>query len=319
MGSDAGGSGTDGGGFTWSALQAPSEPIGALAGNGSGASVVLYAGYLGKLERFTAGNWNDVCQDSSNNDITALWSSSDDEVFAGASTELIACTANCTGEASFTSYSVPILAPSGICGLDGQHVYAVGNDNLNVGHMYAWDAGSPGWDDLGAPSTWTYFGGCWAAPDGTVYVAAQSNVVHYAAGAFTAETFQWPTGWTTIEIDSQYFTSVSGNGQTVAATGTNCRVFTSSGGSWSLAFDPGSICDGQQFNGLALDSTHGGLAAGVTSNAADALLSASGWAMDPASPTLFTALGVWVASPSEYYMAGGPTPGGSGLVYRGTR
>jgi hypothetical protein len=294
--------------------------VGAIAGNGSAASVVLYAGYGAKLERFHAGAWNDVCQDSSNNDITALWSSPDDEVFAGASTELIACTANCTVQASFTSYPVPILQPTGMCGLDGQHVYAVGIDQLNVGHMYTWDAGSPGWDDLGAPSQWTYFGGCWAAPDGTVYVAAQSNIIHYAAGAFTAESIQWPTGWTTPQIDGQFFTSVSGNALTVAATGTDCNIFTGGGtGSWSLSFGPGSLCTGHQFNGIGLDSANGGLAAGVTSNAADALLGTSSWAMDPTSPTLFTALGVWVASPNEYYMAGGPTSGASGLVYRGTR
>lgn len=283
---------------------------------GSAADNVYAVGTNGQIHRFDGSAWSKVTQSPSNLDLRAVWVASDGAVFAGGGAQLVACEAGCTSAAAFDWSSVNVNV-TGVCGEDANSVYAAGTNNLNKGVLYKYDAAQDVWQsvssDLGAYST----GGCWVAPNGAVYIAAQSSVVRYQNSVLFKETVNFPPQWDANQIAQQYFEAVHGVEGRIFVTGYRRGIIERNAqGTWDYVIGPTGVND---YHALAGTVANGVLVGGSRSgdNAHLRAYDGATWSVPASKPDL-DVWGLWAADENTYF-AVGTKSGIDSAVFIGTR
>jgi hypothetical protein len=289
-------------------------PLQAIAGIGSHAQAVLYVSD-GKANIFRGqnGTWGSpVFTDPNNATTVSLWAASDGEVFGAAGSDLVSCHLPCASQTDF-SVTRTVQSFQGVCGLDSAHVFAVGVGGGGTGNgiLYQWVPGDGGWQQLYSNTGTASNVACYAAPDGNVFIAAQTAVLRYdstGGQGLTAETVHLVSG------PSVSFSTVGGDGTGVYLGASNDQIYSRAADrTWSPVLN---LADGLNFNAMAFAGPGSGVAFG---SHVDAFLTPSGWAVDPNPPELSASTG-WAASANEVYFAGQDTLGNlSGVLYGGIR
>jgi hypothetical protein len=293
------------------------EASGFYAVTGLGADRLWAGGSSGRMVHFDGTGWSTVFNSTPDGmEFRGLWAGSDGAVFAGAGTAFYACKANCRQSTQFVRTLVQGTARS-VCGRGATEAYGVTVDNNAIGRLYRYDATGETWAlqrELGTTSPQ----GCWVAPGGTVWVAAQSAVLRVDGATLVSESPDYDAaGIPAGEVSTQFFHALVGNGNHVYAVGERRRILVKNGNSaWKFAFNPNRRED--PFYGLAGVPPNQLIAAGPMTEPMAASGDGSwGFVPKPFSPSLHV-FGAWAVSADEFIVVGSE-PGLKAAVYRGKR
>ncbi len=321
-GSDGGSSsGQDAGNaLTWGAMAVslPEQPEGV---QGSASNDVYVVTAVGFIFRFDGSQWTQVFKDPSNYDYHSVWvDPGTKEVFAGGDSTLVHCSPPCTQQSAFATFGA-VGSVTGVCGISSpQKVFAVSYDmNQGTDYLYQWNGSA--WGQVGGDTGAFSSAACWVAPDGSVFIAAQSYVSRYANSQFTQEPVDDYTSWTTSDIASQNFYAVWGDGTTVFAAGSHRRVLSrESNGHWTFqppGFNPSGANDFHAVAGWTSSEVYA-MGTGDVTGQQVAMFGGSSWSFAPDIDSGVWIWGLWAAGPNEYFAVG--TDSLSGIyVLHGTR
>ncbi|MHB8872580.1 MAG: hypothetical protein ACYC8T_02735 [Myxococcaceae bacterium] len=278
--------------------------------SGSSISNVYVTADSGKIYRSTGGAFSSVVYtDASNRSINGLYVTPDGKVFAGGPYFLVHCLSGCAAQGDFTS--VALTSPNsteifGVCGGGGQ-VFAVGNNgSYSRGTAFKFNFGTQVWDVFSQDTGVTNNRGCWVAPNGDLYVAAQGRVVRIdSAGSAFQESINPVAPPATETITGLSLRAIWGSGTTVFATGTRRRIIQRrANATWDFVFTPPEN-NGYDFYALGGASPNELLASGFSFGGQHwAKWNGTTWTFGPDLPLSLDVYGIWAANVDTYYLVG---------------
>jgi hypothetical protein len=145
---------------------------------GNSKTDVVMADSFGEIQRWDGMAWHLLVQLSS---INGLYETPAGNVFATEDTSLDWCTGDCTQMTSWQQEPHTSLTFSGVCG-SGTTVYAVGHTKSDgAGVVFKYQDAMNSWEQLSGAAGADKYAACVVAPDGSLYIGADKDIVEVSA------------------------------------------------------------------------------------------------------------------------------------------